>query len=86
MEEKNLMFYDNTWKEIYTEKRIRRLSFEENLADLNNNKEDIFENIITIESVCKSLVNSLKADIKIVVKELNECWGYDIDILQKINE
>ena len=84
MENEKLLFYDENSNKIYTEKEVRRLAYVENLRDLNDNKENIFENIIIIESVCKYLINSLKGDMKDVIKDLNENLGYCIDIYKKI--
>lgn len=84
MKNEKILFYDESSNEIYEEETIRRLAFEENLGDLNNNREDFLGGLIPIESVCKYLINSLKADIKEVIKDLNENWGYEIDIYKKI--
>lgn len=86
MKNEKILFYDESSNEIYEEKTIRKLAFEENLGDLNNNRQDILEGLIPIESVCKCLINSLKADIKEVVKDLNGNWGYEIDTYKKINK
>ena len=86
MKNEKILFYDESSNEIYEEKTIRKLAFEENLGDLNNNREDILQGLIPIESVCKYLINSLKADIKEVIKDLNENWGYEIDTYKKINK
>ena len=84
MKKQNLLFYSETSGEMFSEKKIRQLAFEENIGDLNHNKDDFLEGLIPIESVCKYLINSLKADIKEVIKDLNENWGYEIDIYKKI--
>ena len=86
MKNEKILFYDESSNEIYEEKRIRKLAFEENVGDLNNNKDDFLEGLIPIESVCKYLVNSLQGDIKEVIKDLNENWGYEIDTYKKINK
>ena len=86
MKKQNLLFYSETSGEMFSEKKIRQLAFEENIGDLNNNKDDFLEGHIPIESVCKYLINSLKADIKEVVKDLNGNWGYEIDTYKKINK
>ena len=80
---KEYVFYENG-KEI-TEEEIREWDFNENLHDLINNQDDIKEGHIDVESVCKCIVNSLKADILTVIKDLNECWGYDIKIYKIID-
>ena len=84
MKNQKLLFYDETTNEIYEEKRIRKLAFEQNIGDLNDNREDIFDDLINIESVCKYLVNSLRGDIKDVIRDLNSNWGYNIDTYKKI--
>lgn len=78
-----MKFYDNDTKRYITEKEIRELDFEENYNDLVNNKNDIIEGIISIESVCENIENSLNGDIENVVEDLNKCWGYDINIWEK---
>lgn len=83
--EKNI-FLDLDSNKIYTEEQIRKLDFEENINDLVNNKNDIIEGIINVESVCESITNSLNADIEDVIKDLNYCWGYNIEIYKKVEE
>lgn len=82
MNNENFEFYDNSINRFYTEKEIRQIDFEENINDLRHNKKDIFEGIINVQSVCQCIVNSLNADIKEVVNDLNKCWGYNIEILE----
>lgn len=79
-----IIFLDLDNNKIYTEKQIRKLDFEENSNDLVNNKNDIIEGIISVESVCESIINSLNADIEDVIKDLNYCWGYNIQAYKKI--
>ena len=81
--EKEYVFMEDG-KEI-TEEEIREWDFNENLHDLINNQEEIKEGHINVESVCECIVNSLKADILTVIKDLNECWGYNIKIYKKEN-
>lgn len=85
MSNKNLKFFDSGVDTDITEEQIRKLDFEENMNDLINNQKDIIEGHINVESVCECIVNSLNGDIKDVVKDLNECWGYDIEIWEKTN-
>lgn len=73
-----MYYFDNDSKKFLSVKEIRRLDFEENIRDLTNNKEDIFEGIISIESVCEYLQQSLNGKIEDVIEDLNLCWGYDI--------
>lgn len=81
--EKEYIFIEEG-KEV-TEKEIRKWDFDVNVQDLINNEADIKEGIINVESVCECIVNSLKADIKTVIEDLNKCWGYDIKIYKKEN-
>lgn len=82
--EEMFKFYDNLGRKEITEERIRELDFEENIADLINNKEEIKEGFINVQSVCDCIITSLNGDIKEVVEDLNNCWGYNIDIYKKI--
>jgi hypothetical protein len=68
---------------ILTEEEIRRLDFEENLEDLNNNKKNVIEGIINIQSISECLDIALNGDIKDVIDDLNKCWDYNI---KKISE
>lgn len=81
MGEKYCFFEDS--KEI-TEEYIRKLDYEENINDLINNREDIRLGLINIQSVCDNIVTALNGDIEEVVKDLNKCWGYDIQAYKKI--
>lgn len=83
--EKNI-FLDLDNNRIYTGKQIRELDFAENINDLINNKNDIIKGIISVESVCESITNSLNADIEDVIKDLNYCWNYNIGIYSKVEE
>lgn len=85
MGDKKIKFIDNSNGREYTEEQIRKLDFEDNVSDLINNKDDIIKGFISVESVCECIENSLNGDIKDVVKDLNACWGYDIDIFEKVN-
>lgn len=73
-----MKYFDYDSEKFYTEEEIRRLDFEKNRNDLNNNKSDIIEGIINIENVCECLNNSLNGDIEDVISDLNLCWGYNI--------
>ena len=75
-----LKFYDNDNNKYITEEEIRKLDFVNNVDDLNRNSELILDKDIDIKEVCNCIVNSLNADIKTVVDDLNKCWGYNIDI------
>ena len=79
---KKYCFFEDS-KEI-TEEYIRKLDYEENINDLINNKEDIRLGLINVQSVCDNIVTALNGDIEKVVKDLNECWGYDIQAYKKI--
>ena len=81
--EKDYIFMEDG-KEI-TEEQIREWDFNENVHDLINNQDDIKEGHINVESVCECIVNSLKADIKVVIEDLNKCWGYNIETYKKEN-
>ena len=76
-----MRYFDYDSKKFLTEEEIRKLDFEENRQDLNNNKKDIAEGIINIQSVCECLENSLNGDIDEVIDDLNKRWDYDIVIL-----
>ena len=82
MENSNLRFYDEDTEKFYTEKEVRKMDFEENIGDLNNNKEDIFDNIINVADICKHIEKSLNGSIEEVVNDLNCWWGYNISILE----
>lgn len=75
-----LRFYDNDNNKFITEEEIRKLDFGNNVDDLNRNSGLILDKDIDIKEVCNCIINSLNADIKIVVDDLNKCWGYNIDI------
>lgn len=79
----NLKFYDNDSNKFITEEEIRKLDFENNLNDLNRNIGLVLDKDIDIKEVCNCIINSLNADIKIVVDDLNKCWGYNIDIIEE---
>lgn len=82
----NLKFYDNDSNKFITEEEIRRWDFVNNVDDLNKNIWLILDknnDIIDIKEVCNCIINSLNADIKIVVDDLNKCWGYNIDIIEE---
>lgn len=84
-----MKYFDYDSEKFYTEEEIRKLDFEENRQDLNNNKHDIIEGIINVESVCECISNALNGDIEDVIADLNLCWGYNIrklDISQYIEE
>lgn len=82
----NKIYIDEDNDKILTEVEIRKLDFEENLGDLNNNKDDIFMGFINIESVTSCIENSLNAKIEDVIDDLNKCWGYNISIYYKKNQ
>lgn len=73
-----MKYFDYDSEKFYTEEEIRKLDFEENRQDLNNNKHDIIEGIINVESVCECISNALNGDIEDVIADLNLCWGYNI--------
>ena len=75
-----LKFYDNDNNKYITEEEIRMLDFGNNVEDLNRNIGLIVDKDIDIKEVCNCIINSLNADIKTVVDDLNKCWGYNIDI------
>ncbi len=75
-----LKFYDNDNNKYITEEEIRKLDFVNNVDDLNKNVLLIIDKDIDIKAVCNCIINSLNADIKTVVDDLNKCWGYNIDI------
>lgn len=79
----NLKFYDNDSNKFITEEEIRKLDFENNINDLNRNIGLVLDKDIDIKEVCNCIINSLNADIKIVVDDLNKCWGYNIDIIEE---
>lgn len=76
-----MRYFDCDSNKIISEKELRLLDFEENIGDLNRNKEDIFDGIINIDSVCESLQNAINGDIKEVIQDLNLCWDFNIEIL-----
>lgn len=78
-----LKFYDNDNNKYITEEEIRKLDFVNNVDDLNRNVLLILDKDIDIKEVCNCIINSLNADIKTVVDDLNKCWGYNIDIYEK---
>ena len=39
-----------------------------------------------MQSVCECIINSLNGDITKVVKDLNDCWGYNIEIYKIVEE
>lgn len=79
----NLKFYDNDSNKFITEEEIRKLDFENNIDDLNRNIGFISDEDIDIKEVCNCTINSLNADIKYVIDDLNKCWGYNIDIIEE---
>lgn len=79
----NLKFYDNDSNKFITEEEIRKLDFENNVGDLNSNIGLTLDKIINIKSICKCIENSINADIKYVIDDLNEFWGYNIDIMDE---
>lgn len=85
LETDDLKFYDNDSRKLLTEEEVRKLAFRVNIDDLDGNFNDIFIGIIDVKDVTKHITDSLYADIKDVVKDLNECWGFNIDILKKID-
>ncbi len=81
---KDLKFYDNDNNKYMTEEEIRKLDLENNLGDLNRNIRLILDKDIDIKEVCACIINSLNADIKYVIDDLNVYWGCNIDIYKKI--
>ena len=79
----NLKFYDNDSNKFITEEEIRKLDFENNVEDLNSNIDLILDKTINIKNVCKCIENSINADIEYVIDDLNEFWGYNIDIIDE---
>lgn len=81
---KDLKFYDNDTNKYITEEEIRKLDFENNIDDLNRNIRLILDKDIDIKEVCNCIINSLNADIKTVVDDLNKYWGYNIDMCKNM--
>ena len=50
-----MMFIDKYSKIFLTEEEIRRIDFKENINDLINNKDDVFEGVINIASILEEL-------------------------------
>lgn len=71
---KKLKFYDNDNNKYITEEEIRKWDFVNNVDDLNRNIVLILDKDIDIKAACNCIVNSLNADIKTVVEDLNKCW------------
>lgn len=80
----DLKFYDNDTNKFITDEEIRKLDFGNNVNDLYANIDLILDKNIDIKDIFKCIENSINANIKTVVGDLNECWGYNIDILKKI--
>lgn len=80
----NLKFYDNDSNKFITEEEIRKLDFENNVGDLNGITIGLVSyKDIDIKNVCKCIENSINADIKYVIDDLNKCWGCNIDIIDE---
>ena len=80
------IFKDNDTKTMLNEKEIRKLAFIENVNDLTNNEKDILDNIIGVGSILNKINLATKGDIELVIKDLNEFWGYNIEIIEQKDE
>lgn len=74
-----MMFIDKYSKIFLTEEEIRRTDFKENINDLINNKDDVFEGVINIASILENINTSINGRIEDVIEDLNKFWDYDIE-------
>lgn len=74
-----MMFIDKYSKIFLTEEEIRRIDFKENINDLINNKDDVFEGVINIASILENINTSINGRIEDVIEDLNKFWDYDIE-------